>query len=189
MTTTALVEGIAAEIKLATQNLLLPVEYQNEAEKKLETTWRKVNIYQQYIPRDMFENDNYYPCVIVEWLNTTDEMNGADAKSLTNIGLSCGTFSFGANSWKHCFRLTDLIRNRLLTQRLVANCFRLTGDVLWETGENQPLPFFFTYAVLSYEIYQPQEPFLLDRKNIPPDLVTTEPAKVLKPTAFQRRIK
>lgn len=187
MTTTALIEGIAAEITSATQNLLLPVEYQNQKTKKLEKTLRKVNVYQQYIPRDMFENDSYYPCVIVEWLNITDEMNGADANSTANVGISCGVYSYESDGWKDCFRLTDLIRTRLLTRRLIADKFRLKGDVLWETGENQPLPFFFTYATLPYGIYQPQEPFVLDRK-FPPDLVTAEP-KILKPTAFQRRVK
>lgn len=187
MIVTGLVEAVAKEISVAVKDLRLPIEYQTEDEKETVTVWRTPQIFLQYLPRADFENEAYYPCAIVEWLGTEDTLTGDGVKSVVTIGLSIGTYSYEADAWKDCFHMTQLIRTRLLAIRTVANRYRLQSDIEWSTPQDQPLPFFFTYATLPYEIFQPQEPLPLYRNGVMPDLVTTEPAKVFKAN-FSRRV-
>ena len=184
-----LVTSLAEEIRAVTANLKLPVEYQNEDERTAETTWRRVNVYEQYIPADLFQTENYFPCVVVEWLETHDTLRGDEIKSVATVGLSFGVFAKEADGWKDCFHLMELVRQRVLSVRTLARRFRLIGDeVTWQIGQNQPAPFFFGYSELAYEIFQTQEPFPVGR-TVTSDLIDTEPTKVLKVDAFNRRIK
>lgn len=157
MTTAHLVEAIAAEIRDAIKDLKLPIEYQNERQRRAETTWRKVNVYEQYIPADLFQNDNYYPLVVVEWLNTRDKLRGAENGSIATIGLSFGVFAREADGWKDCLHLLELVRQRLLSKRILARQFRLEDEITWETAGQQPTPFFYAYGEVAYQIYPVQE--------------------------------
>lgn len=160
MTTTLLVEALAAEIRDATALLKLPIEYHNQRQRRAESTWRQVHVYEQYIPADLFQNDTYYPCVIVEWLSTLDRVRGRENGSIATVGLSFGVFAKEADAWKDCFHLMEVVRQRLLSKRTIAERYRLEDEVTWETAANQPAPFFYGYAELQYQIYQPQEPAL-----------------------------
>lgn len=189
MTTALLVTSLADEIRAVTANLKLPAEYHNEEQRTSETTWRRVNVYEQYIPADLFQTEDYFPCVIVEWLETHDTLRGEEIKSVATVGLSFGVFAKESDGWKDCFHLMELVRQRVLSVRTLAQRFRLiSDDITWQIGQNQPAPFFFGYAELGYEIYQPQEPFPVGR-TVEPDLIDTQPAKVLKVDALKRRIK
>lgn len=158
MTATDLVEAVANEIRDAVSNLKLPLEHHggdgsnhDEAQKFLVP----VNVYEQFLPREAFNNDSYYPLVLVEWLGTNDELNGTGANSTSNIGLSMGVFAAENWGWKDALHLTEVIRYRILTHRTVGKKFRLTDDAGWEVAQEQPLPFFYTYATLSYQMFQP----------------------------------
>lgn len=157
MTTILLVETVAAEIRDATRLLKLPIEYHNERERRAEATWRQVRVYEQYIPADLFQNDTYYPCVIVEWLSTTDRLRGVDNGSTATVGLSFGVYAKEADAWKDCLHLMEVVRQRLLEKRTLAKKFRLEDEITWETAANQPTPFFYGYAELNYQIYQMTE--------------------------------
>ena len=160
MTTTLLVEALAAEIRDATALLKLPIEYHNQRQRRAESTWRQVHVYEQYIPADLFQNDTYYPCVIVEWLSTLDRLRGRENGSIATVGLSFGVFAKEADAWKDCFHLMEVVRERLLSKRTLVDRYRLEDEMTWETAANQPTPFFYGYAELQYQIYQPQEPAL-----------------------------
>lgn len=151
MTATDLVEAVANEIRDAVANLKLPLEHQSTADFKLVP----VNVYEQFLPREAFNDDSYYPLVLVEWLGTNDEF-GATAKSTSNIGLSMGVFAAENWGWKDALHLTEVIRHRILTHRTVGKKFRLTDDAGWEVSTEQPLPFFYTYATLTYQMFQPE---------------------------------
>lgn len=157
MTITHLIEAVADEIRDATATLRLPVEYCNERQRRAETTWRKVNVYEQYLPEADFQNDNYYPLVVVEWLNTRDKLRGAENGSIATIGLSFGVFAKEADGWKDCFHLMEIVRQRLLSKRVLAKRFRLEDEITWETAGQQPTPFFYAYGEITYQIYPIQE--------------------------------
>lgn len=154
MTTEHLIESLAAEIRAATANLKLPVEYYDEQQRRQETTWREVNVYEQYIPKDLFESDEYYPCVTVELLEVRDDLKQG---STATVALMCGTYAKEANGWKDAFRLMEVIRDRLLTRRTLAHRYRLAGECIWQVVPNQPAPFYFLYGEVIYETFMPQE--------------------------------
>lgn len=189
MTAATLIESIATEIKAATSKIKLPVEYQDEEQRRSVETWQAVQIFRQYIPKDLYTETTYYPCVVVELVEINDVLRGDEIKSVAVIGLSVGVFAKEYDGWKDSFHLLEVIRQRLLSVRMVSNLFRLAGDVTWRNVPQQPTPFYFWYAELEYEIFQPQEPRPLEEKMLTPDLITTEPAKILKVEGFKRRIK
>ena len=145
-----LVTALAEDIRAAVKNIRLPREYMRQADNQ-----RGVNVYEQYLPADLFEADDYYPCVIVELLELHDDLQ---VISTATVGLSFGVFAKEEDAWKDCFHLWEVVRQHLLEHRTIARRFRLK-DCVWQTAQNQPTPFFFSYAQLEYEIYQPQERF------------------------------
>ena len=153
MTVTHLVTALADEIRLATAEVRLPTEYHDDDE---DSARQEVQVFEGYIPKDLFESTTYYPCVVVELLELRDELQQS---STATIGLSFGVFAKAADSWKDAFHLMEVVRQRLLSRREVAKRFRLTGDITWQTAQNQPTPFFFVYGEISYTVYLVQEPF------------------------------
>ena len=156
MTATDLVEAVADEIRDAVKDLKLPIEHHGVDGSKLDQVRPflvPVNVFEGFLPREVFNDENYYPLVLVEWLGTNDEF-GATAKSTSNIGLSMGVFAAENWGWKDALHLTEVIRHRLLTRRVVGKKFRLTDDAGWEVAQEQPLPFFYTYATLTYQMFQ-----------------------------------
>lgn len=184
MTLAKLVEAIAAEVRVAVAELKLPVEYQDDEEREAETTWQKINVWEQYIPKDLFENTVYFPCAIVELVEVHDDTKEG---SRATIGISCGVFAKEADGWKDAFHLMELIRDRLLTVRTVARNFRLTGELTWQPAQTQPTPFFFTYGEATYQVFQTQEAFPLERE-LPADLAEVATKKQPKVVNFKRRL-
>ena len=150
MTAHDLVIAVADEVRQAVQNLKLPLEHQSSTDFKL----APVTVYTGFLPREVFNDDSYYPLVMVEWLGTVDEF-GKDARSISNIGLSMGVFAAESWGWKDLLHLTETVRTRLLNRRVVGHKFRLTDSASWEVAPDQPLPFMYTYATLSYMTFQP----------------------------------
>lgn len=150
MIATDLVTAVADEVRRAVADVKLPIEHHSAAGLVL----RPVTVYEQFLPREVFNDETYYPLVMVEWLSTADEF-GATAKSTTNIGVSMGVFAAETWGWKDALHLTEVVRHRLLTHRIIGEKFRLTGDANWEVAPENPLPFFYTYGILSYQMFQP----------------------------------
>lgn len=155
MTYTRLITELAAEVRDALKGLKLPIEYQREREDLITDTADlvTVNVFENYLPEDLFETTSYLPFVLVEWLAAHDDFK---AGSTVEIGLSIATFSFEQWAWKNAFHVMSILRERLLEKRLIAKRFRLK-DMKWETPESQPREFFFLTGVLTFDIYQPLE--------------------------------
>jgi len=153
MTATDLVTAVADEIKRATANVKLPLEHHSSAGVQLVP----VNVYEQFLPRTEFNDDSYWPFVLVEWFSTEDELDGAGAKSTSTVGISMGVNAPESWGWKDALHLSEVVRYHLLTNRVVGKKFRLQGDVSWEVSPEQPLPFFIVYGVLQYSMFQPED--------------------------------
>jgi len=150
MTATDLVTALADELRRATANVKLPFEHHDAESLKLVP----VNVYEQFLPREAFNDDSYYPLILVEWLATADELNGTSAKSEATVGLSLGVFAGESWGWKDALHLTEVVRQHLLSHRVIGQKFRLQGDVNWEVSQEQPQPFFYTYATMTYSLLQ-----------------------------------
>ena len=146
-----LVKAVAAEVREAVKNLKLPDEHQSSRDARL----LPVNVYEQFLPITEGNDTAFIPYVLVEWLGTTDELDGKDYRSISHVGLSMGTFAAESWSWQDPFHLTETVREHLLTHRLIAKKFRLIGDADWAIEPNRPAPFFYTYATLTYSTFQP----------------------------------
>lgn len=151
MTHINLIRSLADELRGLLNRVKLPVEYATTATPD---DFIKVNVFEQFLPKDLFDETTYYPLVLVEWLSTLDNLKSV---STAQIGLTIGTYAKEADGWIDAFYLMELIRQHLLKNRLIAQKFRLTGEVNWQVPSEQPAPFFFIMAELSYEIFQPQE--------------------------------
>lgn len=182
MTITHLVTVVADEIRAATADLRLPIEYHDDDE---DAARQPIQVFEGYIPKDLFETTTYYPCVIVELIELHDILT---EHSEATVGLSFGVFAKKADAWKDAFHLMEVVRQRLLSKRELAKRFRLTGDITWQMAQQQPAPFFFVYGEIRYSVYLVQEPFPLER-TVPADLVVTDKPKTLKADAFRRAIK
>lgn len=149
-----LVKAVADELRDALKDTKLPIEHHNS-----DVPLKNVTVYEGFLPREKFNDDAYYPLVLVEWMSTTDELDGANPRSTSIIGLSMGVFAAESYGWMDSLHLTELIRHRLLTRRLIAQKFRLTGEAHFEMSSEQPLPFMYSFATLNYQTFQPVETF------------------------------
>lgn len=151
MTHIHLIQALASELKELLSRVKMPTEY---AAEPTADNFIAVNIFEQYLPKNLFEETTYFPFVLVEWLETDDNLKeGATAQ----IGLTIGVYALEENGWIDAFYIMELVRERLLSKRLIANRFRLADEINWQVESNQPSPFFILYGTLSYEIFQPQE--------------------------------
>lgn len=149
MIITNLIDAVADEIRDAVANEKFPIEHQSSDD----LTLKPVTVYTGFLPRDAFNDDNYYPLALVEWMSTSDELD--TPKSTSTIGLSFGVFAAESYGWKDLMHLLTVVRHRLLTRRIVGKKFRLTGDVTWEISPDQPLPFMYAFGTLTYQTFQP----------------------------------
>ena len=155
MTHIRLIRELSAELRVLLERVKLPVEYATTATAE---DFIKVNVFEQFLPQDLFEETTYYPLVLVEWLSTTDDLK---AESTAQIGLTIGVYAKEPDGWVDAFYLMELIRQDLLRKRLIGQRFRLTGEINWQVPNEQPAPFFFVMATLSYEIFQAQEELMI----------------------------
>ena len=151
MTHINLIRSLAGELRGLLSRVKLPVEYATTA-----TTddFIKVNVFEQFLPKDLFDETTYYPLVLVEWLSTLDNLKNA---STAQVGLTIGVYAKEQDGWVDALYLLELVRQHLLRKRLIAQKFRLTEEITWQVPSEQPLPFFFVMGSLSYEIFQTQE--------------------------------
>lgn len=149
MTPTELVKTLAAEIKKAVENIQLPTEYATTPAQFV-----SVNVFEQYLPQDLFETTSYYPLVIVELVEVRDDIN---KESIATIGLTLGVYAKEADGWQDAFHLTEVIRQHLLERRVIGKKFRLIDEATWSVPDAQPTPFYVVVGELKYSLQLPAQ--------------------------------
>ena len=152
MTPADLVKSLSEEIKDACAGIRLLTEY---GEVPAAENVVSVNVFEQVLPKDCFENTTYLPFVLIELLQVEDDLKEG---STAQIGLSFGVYGLESDGWQDLVHLTETCRERLLTKRLIAQKYRLVRAE-WQTvqADTQPLPFQYATAILTYSIFQPQD--------------------------------
>lgn len=154
MTPANLIQALADELREATAQIRFPTEYARRAEP---SDFVKVQVFKQYLPENLFEEQNYYPCICAELLKVEDDLSEF---SKAEVALSCGVYAYEENAWLDLFHLMEVVRHRVLTKRVIANRFRIVNAEWGLIDEaTQPRPFLFGQGILTYAIYQPQEGF------------------------------
>ena len=151
MTHINLIRALADELRGLLSRVKLPVEYATTA---THDDFITVNVFEQFLPQDLFDETTYYPLVLVEWLSTVDNLK---EHSTAQAGITIGVYAKEEDGWIDAFYLMELVRQHLLRKRLIAQKFRLTEEIVWQVPEQSPLPFVFIMGSLSYEMFQPQE--------------------------------
>lgn len=150
MTCATLIKELAAELRDALEHVRLPTEYMR---KPAPENFVAVNVFEGYLPENLFEQTSYYPCVAIELIKVVDDLK---EHSTADLGLTIGTFSLEQDAWLDAVHLMELIRQRLLTRRVIGKKFRLK-ELSFETPSEQPREFFFIIGAATFEIFQPQE--------------------------------
>lgn len=145
-----LVMALRAEIADAVK------DYKMEAENQED---KKVTVYAQHIPDEDFEDDTYYPLIIVSLQKVKDEEQtpARPDSSTATVGLTFGVHGFGKDTWRDLLNLMEHVRQRLLRKRTIADLYRLSLPLEWEAIEAQPYPFWFGYGTATYTVAQPQD--------------------------------
>lgn len=139
-----LVSAVAAEVRTATAGYKMRAEGQAD---------KRVSVYPQHISNEDFEDDSFYPLVIVSLQKVEDAAEGSEA----TIGLTFGVYGEDKEAWRDMLSIMERVRQRLLIFRKLEKRFRLKLPTKFETIENQPYPYWFGYATLVYTIGQPSE--------------------------------
>ena len=137
-----LINGLKEEISVAVK------DYRMKAEDQAD---KKVTVYAQHIPNDDFEDDSYYPLVIV----SLQKVEGTG--STATVGITFGVYGEDKMAWVDLLSIMERVRQRLLIFRKIDRRFRLILPARFETIENQPYPFWFGYGTVTYQIGQPNE--------------------------------
>ena len=144
MTPAMLVSAVVHEVQTAAAG------YKMRAEGQADKT---ITVYPQHIPDDDFEDDSYYPLVIVSFQKAEDAADGSEA----TIGLTFGVYGEDKEAWRDLLSIMERVRQRLLIFRKLESRFRLVLPTKFETIEVQPYPYYFGYATLVYTVAQPNE--------------------------------
>ncbi|MBQ4358965.1 MAG: hypothetical protein II767_01780 [Proteobacteria bacterium] len=142
--------ALKAEVEDAVKDYKMAAENQDD---------KKVTVYAQHIPDDDFEDDTFYPLVLVSVQSGEDNQNAANIAELSTVtvGLTFGVFGEDRDAWMDLLNLMECVRQHLLKRRTINNKHRLVLPTKWETIEVQPYPFWFGYGTLKYTVAQPQE--------------------------------
>lgn len=143
-----LINCLKKEIEIAVKDYRLKAENQED---------KPVSVYAQHIPNEDFEDDSFYPLVIVSLQKVEDADISEGDGSTATVGLTIGVHGEDKLAWMDLLSIMERIRQRVLIFRKLDNRFRLILPTKWETIEAQPYPFWFGYGTLVYQIAQPQE--------------------------------
>ena len=154
MTPVELVEQLSLLIRDSVKNYRLLSELEtNPSTQRL----KKVSVYEQEIPEEEFNENSYYPLVIVSLQKIQDQIEESEVKpTLMIVGLTIGVYGEDKNAWKDLLNLTEAIRSCALSNKMVAKKFRLVEVVDSDFIEKQPHPFHFSYITLIYSTFQPR---------------------------------
>lgn len=144
-----LIEALRNEIADAVKDYKMKVENQPS---------KGVKVYAQHVPDDDFENDTFYPLIIVSLQKVEDKAETVEpGMSAATVGLTFGVYGEDESAWRDLLNIMEHVRQRLLTVRTINNRHRLILPTTWQTIEAQPYPFWFGYGTLVYSIGQPVE--------------------------------
>ena len=139
-------EAICKEIEVAVKDYRLDVE-----DKGVEG--KPVTVYRQHIPDEDFEQDSFYPLVIVNVAKVTDNLDG---KSIVEVNLCVGVFGEHQTAWMDLLSIMERIRQHLCVNKVIGNKYHVQMPMEWETAEKQPIPYWFGYGAVKFVVGQPR---------------------------------
>lgn len=150
MTPLILVETLTRTLREVLKNQVLAAEYQPN---------KQVQVFAHDLPRGDFENNTFYPCVVVTLKSVEDEGDS----SIATLALTIGAYSNNiGNDWRDMFNIAEKIRQFILTTPILDNFFPLVLPVAFEpiTAETKDAdPFVFGIIAVRYKVANPKYNF------------------------------
>lgn len=147
MTPLILVETLVKNLREVLKNQVLAAEYQPA---------RQVQVFAHDLPRGDFENNTYYPCVIVTLKSVEDEGDN----SIATVTLTVGAYTNNlGNDWRDMFNIAEKIRQFILTNPIIGGFFPMIDPVAFEpiTAEVKDAdPFVFGIIAVRYKVATPR---------------------------------
>ena len=115
---------------------------------------KKVSVYEQYLPTNNFEDDTFYPLVIV----SCRQVEAVDRETrLATMLLTLGVFG-GEDflGWRDLFNMAERISQFLIENPTIAQKYTRATLPIFEPLEDQPIPFYFGNILLKYNLAMPQ---------------------------------
>lgn len=147
MTPLILVETLTKNLRETLKTLALSAEFEEN---------RPVQVFAHDLPRGDFENNSFYPCVIVTLKSVEDEGD----HSIATIALTVGAYSNNlGNDWRDMFNISEKIRQFLLTNPILDNFFPLVYPIAFEpimAESKEADPFVFGIIAVRYRVATPR---------------------------------
>lgn len=140
-----LVHALAQDISLCVNDYKFVAELQPP---------KKVSVYEQYLPRERFEQDSYYPLVIV----SCRQVEAVDRETrLATMLLTLGVYGGDdLEGWEDLFNMAERISHFLIVNPIIAKRYPRETLPIFEPLADQPVPFYFGNIVLKYAVAMPQ---------------------------------
>lgn len=139
-----MLEAICEEIRKAVKDYRLETEFDG---------LKPVSVYLQHIPDEEFEDNSYYPLIIVNVANVTDNQDG---KSVVEVALAIGVYGENMDAWRDLLSIMERIRQHFCINHIIASKYHVQLPNTWETAEHQPYPYWYGYGSLKFVVAQPR---------------------------------
>lgn len=150
MTPLILIETLTKNLKKVFENFSCESEFKG---------LKPVQIFAHDLPRGDFEDNTFYPCVVVTLKAVEDEGDN----SIATVALTVGVYSNNiGNDWRDMFNIAEKIRQFILTHPILEETFPLVEPVAFEplTAESQQAdPFVFGIIAVRYKVANPKYNF------------------------------
>lgn len=145
MTPARLLETVGGELKKVLADYKLPTE---------EGTEKYISVYLQHIPDAEWEDETYYPLVVVNVANVTDR---EDRKSVVELNIAVGVHGEEPDTWRSLLSIMERMRQYFCTNKIIANKYHVQLPNQWTTAENQPYPYWYGYGIVNLVVGHPRK--------------------------------
>ncbi len=149
MTAIYLIKAVAEAVREVVKDFELIAELQPP---------KPVTVYEQYLPTDRFEDDTFYPLVIVSCRNIEfDADTKFDGDRVATILLTIGVYGGDKeDGWRDLFNLAERISQFLFSTPILDKKFLLDFQPEFEPLPEQPEPFYFGNILVKYKLGTPR---------------------------------
>ena len=143
MTAIFLIQELAKAIREVVKDYKFVAELQPD---------KKVTVYEQYLPSDRFEQDSFYPLVVVSVDSVEVEKFDRIATVVIQVSTFGGEDEDGFRGWQDMFNMAERITQFIDATPILANKFSLHKKTAFTPQETQPFPFFNGFIVCEYAL-------------------------------------
>ena len=146
MTAIYLIRDLASALREVVKDFEFEVEQQTPEVPEP----KKISVYEQYLPTDMHESDNYFPYVLV----SVDSVESARQSRKVTLNLQLAVFGGneldGYSGWRDLFNLAERIMQFIDSTPVLAKKYSWQRETAFIPAESQKLPWFYGNIVTEY---------------------------------------